>query len=484
METLGLIDELLFKLDEAGVGALVMQGALVLDTSTAEYPIDAETFAGHIASRVHDVALLRQKVVRDPLRIGHLRLVDDPDFDIHDHIHWSTVASPGDDAALAKHLEEFSLEDLDHSKPLWRFEVIDGLEDGKLAVLSKLHHSVLDGVGAVKTFASLYAAQPTAAEPWPGKEESTSAVTRLALVAASVSDTAKSLAATPRVYRKGVRTLYGLVTDRLRRKERDGESRATGPADALQANVPMTSLNVALSTDRRAVAYRVYDLGEFKAVCRALGCKINDLAMLLCSLAFEHYFHGIGETLDGDLLASMPVDTRSSADGTTGNAFSYSPVNLRSTVADPMDRLKRIQKDSQASKDLVRPGKAKTEGNGIRLADIEAILQPVVLDAAAWLAVRALGWDFTADRLVPANAVISNVPGPRGELYVAGARVIYSVPMIPISDHMALSWGISSIGSTLTIGFHSCGRALVNKDLLIDGLDEAYTRMQSLAEDA
>ncbi|MDJ0868209.1 MAG: wax ester/triacylglycerol synthase family O-acyltransferase [Myxococcota bacterium] len=480
METLGLLDQLFYKLDEAGAGSLVMQGAMVLDPSSAAHPLDADRLAGHIASRVHGIPLLRQKVVRDPLGLGNLRLVEDPDFALHDHVTRGTVASPGDPEALTAYLERFSLEPLEIEKPLWRFEVADGLADGKLVVASKLHHSVLDGVGAMQTFASVYDGEPKEPEPWPhprgGRADPTSG---LSLVARALSDSAGRLAAAPRVLGRGASTLFGMLGDALRERVR-AEPMAGAEAEAeASGTVSRTSLNVPISADRRAVAYRVFDIAEFKAVCRALGCKINDLAMLLCSSALERYFRTIGEEIRTDLWASMPLNTRRTGDGTSGNAVAVGMVNLRTTVPGLVERLKLIQKDAQASKDRWRP---EQEEGGIGLADLEELISPLLLDFTAWVAARALTWDAAADRLLVANATISNVPGPRGDIYVAGARAHHSVPMIPVGHNMTLSWGITSLGSTLTIGFHACGRAVADKQLLIGGLDEAYARMKDHAE--
>ena len=101
METLGLLDQMFYKLDEAGAGPLVMQGAMVLDPRNAAHPLDGDRLAGHIAARIHGIPLLRQKVVRDAFRFGNLRLVDDPDFDLRDHVTRATLASPGDEDTLA-----------------------------------------------------------------------------------------------------------------------------------------------------------------------------------------------------------------------------------------------------------------------------------------------------------------------------------------------------------------------------------------------
>ncbi len=472
MEKLSLLDQLIYKLDEAGMTPLVMQGASVLDPSGATHVIDADMLADHLGARLQKIPLLRKKVVRDPLGIGHLQLVEDPDFELANHITRATLPGPGDQAAFVAYLERFSVERLDMQKPLWRFEVVDGLADGKLAVASKLHHSVLDGVGAVKTLGSLYDTEPGPPEPLQryrrGRVREPS---RLELAARALGDSAGRLVAGPRFLGRNAGAILGSLGEALRDRVRADPKAAEG------LTISKTSLNVKVSPDRRAIAYRVFELQDFKALCRSLECKVNDLGLLLCSVALEHYFEGIGEKLASDLGATMPINIREEKDGTTGNAVGISVVNLHTSVPGLIDRLKMIQRDSQAAKDRVRP----ENKNPIDLNEVQELFSPLIIDVLAVVASRLTGWDTAADRMLLANAIVSNVPGPREEIFMAGARIESSIPMIPIADTMALSWGVTSFGGTLTIGAHACGRAVTEKQLLIEGIDKAYAELRAHA---
>ncbi len=475
MEKLGLLDQLFYKLDEAGLAPLVMQGAYVFDPSTAPQPLDGDLLAGHVAARLQKIPLLRQKVVRDPLGIGALRLVDDPEFHLANHVTRATLPSPGDGDAFAAYLERFSVERLDMNRPLWRFEIVDGLAGGKLAMAAKLHHCVLNGVGAVRTLGSLYDLEPRPPERLPrAHPPRVSEPSGLGLLARALGDSASRLVAGPRFLRRNagaiLRGLGEALQDRVR----------ADPKAAEALTVSKTSLNVKASPQRRAVAWRVFELAEFKALSRALGCKINDLAMLLCSVGLEHYFRGIGEELASDLVAMMPLNIRGEKDGTTGNAVAASTVGLHTSVPGLIDRLRMIQQDAQATKDRMRPeGKSPIDFN-----EVQELFSPVILDLLAAVASRLSAWDVAIDRILMANVTISNVPGPRGDLYMGGARVEYGIPMIPMADIMTLSWGITSTGGTLTIGLHACGEAVADKHLLIEGIDKAYAELLAHAERA
>ncbi len=475
MDKLSLFDQMFYKLDEAGIGALVMQGATVLDPSEAKEPLDADVLAAHIGARLHKIPLLRKKLVRDPLRIGDLRPVEDPDFDLASHITRATLPGPGDETAFVAYLARFSVERLDMKKPLWRFEIVDGLQGGKFAVVTKLHHALFDGVGAMETLGSMYDREPRLPEtPTLIRHKRVAEPSGLDLAARAVGDSVTRLFAGPRFVRRNASAIVGSLGEALRDR-----LRGDVPEEE-EIVVPKTSLNVKLSADRRVVAYRIFELAEFKSLTRSLGCKINDLAMLLCSAALEHYFAGIGEKLPSDLIATMPINTREEKHGTTGNALGVSMVNLRTSVPGLLDRLNMIKRDAQAAKDRIRP----EAGSEIDMDELQALFSPLLVDAVAGLARLLVSANVGLDRWLIANTVVTNVPGPREPMYVAGARVEYSIPMIPMADTMALSWGITSFGDRLTIGLHACGEAVSDTRLLIEGLDKAYAELSQFADSA
>jgi WS/DGAT/MGAT family acyltransferase len=469
MIKLGLMDHLFYKLDESGMVPMIMQGASVLDPSEAGHRLDGDALAEHLAARLWKIPLLRQKLVRDPLGIGNLRLVEDPKFDIREHISRATLRSPGDEDALLTHLEKFSVQRLDLGKPLWRFEVIDGLAGDRLAVASKLHHCILDGVGGVQTLGSLYDSESLPPERLARapRRPNLREPSRLNLMGRALGDVASQLIAGPRFLSRNSGALLRVLGSALRERLQTG-----GGASAAK-----TSLNAKLSKDRRVVAFRRFDLQELKALTRALDCTINDVALLLCSAAFDHYFTDVGEHLTTDLLAAMPISVRKENDTTTGNALGAAIVNLHTRIPRLTDRLRAIQRDARVAKEQIRP----TDAPSIDLNEALEMFSPLMVDALTAVGSRLASWDVVMDRFVFANTVISNVPGPREALYIAGARVEYSIPMIPMGDIITLSWGVTSFGRWLTIGFHGCGEAVRDKELLIQGLDKAYAELRAYA---
>jgi diacylglycerol O-acyltransferase len=278
---------------------------------------------------------------------------------------------------------------------------------------------------------------------------------------------ASQLIAGPRVLSRNSGALLRMLGSALRERLRTGG----GPS------APKTSLNTRMSKDRRVVAFRNFDFQELKALTRALECTINDVALLLCSAALDRYFTDLGEHLTADLLAVMPVNVRKQNHATTGNVVSAAIINLHTRIPRLTDRLRAIQRDARVGKEQVRP----TDSSSIDINEALEMFSPLLVDAMAAVGSRLASWSFLTDRFVLANTVISNVPGPRGDLYIAGARVEYSIPMIPVADTMPVSWGVTSFGRWLTIGFHGCGEAVRDKELLIQGLDKAYAELRSHA---
>ncbi len=147
---LSLLDQAFFKFEEAGMTPSPMGGAIILNPKTADWELSGEDIANHLAARMEKIPLMRQKPLQDKLKLGSIRLVDDPNFDVQNHISVTRVKRPGGYRQLAEHLGEFSQKPIPTDRPLWQFEIIEGLRGGKFAVATHIHHGILDGVGAVE----------------------------------------------------------------------------------------------------------------------------------------------------------------------------------------------------------------------------------------------------------------------------------------------------------------------------------------------
>ncbi len=464
---LSLFDQAFFKLEEVGMAPLPMGGALILNPKSADWELSGEDIANHLAARMEKIPLMRKKPLQDKLKIGSIRLVDDPNFDVNNHISVTRVKRPGGYRQLAEHLGEFSQKPIPTDRPLWQFEIIEGLRGGKIAVATHIHHGILVGVGAVEALAGLNDLEPRRPDkprtiPWPADDEPKAGQLISDALRESVD---RSFVKTPQLVRKSVRPLLRAgalkAADKLANSDSVASQDEPSPSEV---TVQKTSLNPDRLSTERLVAWKELDLARVKKISKRHGCTINDLALTLCSVALDHHYAARDETVDFDQVAVMPVNVRSEQDGTAGNAVSAQFVNLHNTQTDIAERLQAISGDTRILKHQARP---KTKGP-IDGKELMAVFSPFLLESALRLVTR---FDLLS-RVKIANTIVSNVPGARVPLYVAGAAVESVIPMAPLVDGMmALSCAISSTHSKLVIGFHGCAETIGDMGALVRGVE-------------
>lgn len=268
MTRLSIMDQLFYKTELGGLPTMYMAGAMIVDPSTSPYPLDAETLAGHLAARMEKIPILRQKLIQDTLKMGSLRLVDDPEFDVNNHVTCSTLPSPGGYRELTHYLGALSQRRLDLSKPLWRFEIIDGLEGGNIGIAMQLHHSIFDGTGAAKTLNSIWSAVPEPAEkPRTGRWKAKGLPSNLGLLRdALLEGVSRSYIQRPRT---AVKLLKPLVQT-LQKKKATTEDKTGEVNESVKLEVHKTSLNTDTLSDRHSLSYAEFPLREIKALNRFL----------------------------------------------------------------------------------------------------------------------------------------------------------------------------------------------------------------------
>lgn len=479
MKRLGFLDQAMFKLEEGGMSPLYMCGAFVLDCADSPFPVDRKTVADHLAACMEEVPLMRQRLVQDPVKVGDLRLVDDPDFDVRNHISYHTLPAPGGYDELTEALGDFSVTRMDLSRPLWHSRVIDGLADGKIAVASHIHHSILDGTGAMKALGSVWSSEPLPgrkprSKPWPAA----AMPGPLQLLGNAVLENMNRLyIQAPRFVWKNtgpiLRNVSTQLTKRIHITDRTG-----GDKDQKPVTVHRTSLNVAPLSASRVVSYLELPLKEVKALHKSFNCSINDLVLLINSYALEHYFATIGEQIDFDIIAGMPVDLRSKDDDSAGNALAFTRVNLHNTVAGIRQRLQAIQEETTAIKRSVKPAKSPDRpGAGIDYKALSTLFSPLALDALVYGIARF----NLMDKATVLNVTIANVPGPQVPVYIAGARLHSQIPMGPCADSLALNMTVSSTVDYLVFGYHGCGETIRDKELLVEGARRAFQSLKQAA---
>ncbi|QIX50360.1 wax ester/triacylglycerol synthase family O-acyltransferase [Rhodococcus sp. DMU1] len=454
MRRLSGLDAALLYTDSPGLPVQI-GGLALLDVSTVPGGYSFERLGSDLEARVAAVPLLRRRVVDSRLNPGHPVWVDDPDFDVGRHVRRFTVPPPGTAAELAVLCGQRFAQRFDRSGPLWETAVFEGLADGSVAVLTRIHHAVVDGLAGATLLAQLCDREPGAPPPRP-ESPGVGGANRLTVAAGGVAD----LATRPLDLARAVRSSAAMVPRWVGRARR-------GEAMAVPLTAPRTSFNRRV-TGRRNVAFVTLDFAAVKAVKRAFGVTVNDVVLALCASVLRRYLAARGELPASPLVAAVPVSVHGRARGDAGNQISVLMGRLHTEIADPVVRLHAVAADETAAKahhatfdpDLlgswgqVAPGAAF--GAALRL--YSALRLPNVLP-------------------VLNNLVVSDIPGPTDTLYYLGARITALYPFGPIYHGAGLNITVLSLDGGLHFGLQSCPDLLPDLWQLADGFPAALAEL-------
>ena len=414
-------------------------GIAVYDPTDVPGGWTVDTLKEVISARLHLVPPFRQRLVEVPFGLHHPLWIEDPDFHIDHHIHHVAVPAPGtrrELAALAAHLVSVPL---DRRRPLWEMWVIEGLEHGHVAVLSKIHHAAIDGASGAEITVSLLDLTPEVAVYEPESEWVPDPVPSDAeLLTYAVSSLARQPVAVAKAVRHSVEAGIGV------RRHNRRHHPETPPAPFA---APRTTFNRALTRDR-ALSATSLPLEEIKAVKRAAGTTVNDVVLALCAGSLRRWLDDRGETTDAPLVAMVPISVRTEdGKGAMGNQVSSALASLATTIDDPLERLEHISAGMRAVKEQHQLIGAST------LQDWAEFAAPAVAASAARL--------YSRFRVAGAhrplfNLTISNVPGPPFPLYLGGARMVANFPIGPIYDGAGLNITVMGYRDALDVGINVC----------------------------
>jgi WS/DGAT/MGAT family acyltransferase len=439
----------------------------VFDPSTVPGGYSFDKVKALVESRLHLAPPFRRRLAEVPFQLHHPLWVEDPDFDLDYHIRRAGLPSPGGELELAEFAAEVMSRPLDRSRPLWEMYVVEGLENGLIATITKTHHAAIDGVSGAELTVALMDLTPEPAvmvpdEEWKGERIPTD----FELLGWAVNSLARQPLAGLKAAR---RTLEAVMT--LRRHNR--EPSVTPPPAPFSA--PRTSFNGAI-TPHRKFAFTQIALDDVKMVKNALGGTVNDVVLALCAGALKTYLGDRDEQLDGPLVAMVPISVRTDdLKGTMGNQVSQMLVGLATDIDDPVERLHSISGGTAHAKEQDKAIGADTLTNWAEFA------APAVAARAA----RLYSNMKLADRHRPLfNVTISNVPGPNFPLYSAGSRMVAMYPMGPIMDGGGLNITVMSYMGTMYFGLVACRETVPEVRKIADGLQSALEELQKAADNA
>ncbi len=417
--------------------------------------------------------LFRKHPYRSVKTGGQYVWVDDTDFDIEYHVRHSALPRPGRVRELFELVSRLHSTRMARERPLWEWHVIEGLRDGRVAMYSKLHHALVDGVSANRLLQSILTTDPDLRgmpAPWSAQPRAATARAQdeaehslehspLSVLGRAVGDTlgqAVGIAADAAGLPKALITT---LTKSVRNE-----------TSTLALYAPRTMLNQKITGSRRFAAQR-WPVERLRNVGKATGTTINDVVLTMCSGAVRDYLLELDELPDVPLVAMVPVglnakqSQQASAEG--GNAVGSVMVQLGTHLADPADRLQAVHESMRDGKESL------SQMTPMQIVAMSALGQvPAVLPSM---------FKMGGVTKPPYNLVISNVPGPRVAHYYNGAKMTGNYPLsIPI-DGMALNITCTSYDGDMDFGLTGCRRTVPHLQRMLTHLDRALGELESAA---
>ena len=434
----------------------------VLDPTTAPpgTPDPYDALWRVIEERLHLLGPFRRRLAGVPLGLDHPRWVESPDIDLGFHLRRGHLPQPGGAAELATYAADVLSRPLDRTRPLWEMHVVGGLEGGLVAGVSKIHHSVIDGVAGVELTANLMDLTPqtapasppdeTPTEPWPSA------------VALAGEGLRRLTGLGVRATTAGIDVAGAAARIRVRNRQ-PGSTAPPAPFTA-----PRTPIGVRLGS-RRAVGLGRVDRAEVDQVRATTGASVNDVILFLAATVLRDYLAQRSALPDKPLVAFVPVSVRDSHDtlDTGVDKLSAMFVSLATTIDDPRARLAAIRES-------VRNAKEQDGVLGPALMERATdLIPPALMSATARLARRA----GLMTRRPLFNVVVSSFAGSPAPLYCAGGRMLAYHPFGPVIDGAGLNITAMSYIDHIGFGLLADGDAAIDVAALAHGLPEALSEL-------
>ncbi|AHH17954.1 wax ester synthase-like acyl-CoA acyltransferase domain-containing protein [Nocardia nova SH22a] len=438
---------------------------LILDPAADGTEYEFTALKDELRRRLPLVPAMRRRVHRVPFDLDHPVWVADTTFDLDHHVHRLGLPAPGGPKELAELVGDIAGQPMDRSRPLWEMWAIEGLAEGRVAVVSKYHHAAVDGVTGANMMAYLCDAEPGVRYPEPDETDSgTDDPHDLVLAAEGLMRMPAKLGMVGMVPQT-VGKLGSLV--RRRRSDKRGM--------ALPFTAPRTPFNRTVSP-HRSVAFTTAELSDIKDIRAAFGVKINDVVLTIVAGALRQYLADHDELPDTSLIASIPVSTHETSRHDRGvNKVSTLFTQLYTDIDDPVLRLEQIAEANRCAK----------EEHEVLGADFLQDWARYAPPNTFRLAMRAYSSLKLAERHpVVHNLVISNVPGPQQPLYFLGHRIDALFPFGPVFHGAGLNVTVLSANGDLDIGFIACRELVPDLDRMADAVHDTIAALLKAAHAA
>lgn len=414
----------------------------------------------HVAERAPMVNFMTRRLVTSPFGLDHPHWETVDRLDIDHHVRLVVLPKPGLIAQLEDLVARLHSQPLDRSRPLWQYYLIEGVEGNKVAWYTKMHHACIDGV-AGQVLLDVFGNPTPDDSPVGASMPDVTAPGPFELFARAVMQSAIQPINNLSLLREGLGS-FG----RLARRALDGQS-----FGAYAQRTPRTRLNRAIGP-HRTFTVGTLSLSEVKAVGKAHDCKVNDVFMAICAGGLRKYLADLNELPEQPLIAGVPVSLREMGDQSIGNQVTLLLTSLETQQADPLLRLISIR-------DSTRIGKAIVAATGRSMPqDVHMLGLPLAIRST----MASIEWLRLGDTLsMPVNLVISNVPGPRHEVFIHGARMLTHYPVSVPAHGTALNITVQSYLDRLDFSLTACRDALSDGSKLRDDMLSAWHELKARA---
>jgi len=456
-------------------------GLTILDPSSKENgELTFEDICRLMEERLPLLPPLRWRLVHVPFGLDYPYWLDDPDFDLDFHVRELALPPGATKDKLAEQVARIVSRPLDRGRPLWELYLIHGLENGEKALLTKIHHAVVDGLSGAEIMGVLFDLAPEGRElPEPQTNGADREPTELEMLT-------RGLMGLPRYPLRVLRSLpralpnldeapvfstlpgAGLVAKVTDRLTRPISSRETGVLAHTTYKAPKTCFNGRISPHRRFV-FGQLDLDEVKEVKNKQRCTVNDVVVSICAGAVRSWLLEHDDLPADPLVVQVPVSVRTDEQmGTYGNQIMLMSAPLFTNEPNAVRRLKKTHDALAAMKEHHRALPAEL------LQDTNHFIPPAVFARAA----RATFAISTGPGRPTWNLVVSNVPGPQVPLYCAGAKLVAQYPVSVITDGMGLNMTVMSYDGHMDFGIVADRDQMPDLGSMMDRLHDSLEELK------
>lgn len=466
MQQLTAMDNMFLRMENKRVPTHV-SSLLMLDPRTSGKDWGIDDVRQLIQNRIHLVPPMRRRLAYVPGNIDHPYWIEDADFDINFHLRHRALPRPGNNKQLEDLICHLFMRTLDRTRPLWEIYLIEGLENGGMALFTKMHHACIDGVSGLEIMSTLLDLSPkirsvAPAAEWHGEPEPASGeLLKRAL---------KNYLAMPS---KFINLLPQAVSSArsMTKMAYSGVSRDEMPNSVFDA--PRSLFNKPASTNRR-FAFESIPLADIKSLKDAFECSLNDMVLALCAGALRRYCIENKTLPKKALLTMVPISVKNeTTKGQAGNHVSAMICSLGTHLADPVERLQAVIKSSNQ-------GKATHKMVGATaMMDWSQFASPALLGLADSLIYRMGVGNIKVPMF---NVAISNVPGVRVPLYWAGAKVLSNYPMSVTTDNMGINITLVSYMDNVDFGITVDSSIVPDPWVILQYIKDSLVEYRQIAE--